>query len=336
MTEGGTRKMLKLWELTFMIWKIFKKKIVSCPCPYLSYILNIVLVLIISIMCLQSMQTEDSRLQYPSFAAEERSTSSRPPVRSSRRVLCMVVTSPANYYSKAVHLAATWGAHCDRLVFISDPAADKPANLHILELQHVAGRKHLWQKVTSGIVSVYQKYQADFDYLLKVDDDTFIVVDNLRHLLSLHQAEEEFVLGHHQQDQGVSYLSGGSGYVISKPALHRLVRDGLDPKGQFLCRLPHPFGQEISVYPNEDLQMGKCALILNIKLVSSQLNGETTFFPFNFERHLIQGLRLGWWLNRTLECPDCVSPHLVSLHYVQPHMMYVLHYFTNQFTRTVS
>ena len=66
------------------------------------------------------------------------------------------------------------------------------------------------------------------------------------------------------------------------------------------------------------------------------------------------GLALDWWLERTEEClgdnsnsnnnnnsgrrplpasslPRCVSPHLTSLHYVEPHMMYVLQYLTQTF-----
>ena len=304
------------------IWNVIKKKSTTLSCT-----LNVILIFLV-IRYYQSSGPE-----YPNFPPEKIS-----PSRTSSdwpRVLCMVLTSPENYERKAVHLAATWGSHCSSLVFISDKKkrTNRPEELRIEELPAVAGRKHLWDKVKAGIMATYNKYQDEFDYLLKADDDTFIVMDNLRHLLSHQQVEEEFVLGHLQRDRGVSYPSGGSGYVISKPALHRIVREGLDPQRKYLCRLPHPVGREVSVYPNEDLQMGKCASILGIKLVSSVLDGETTFFPFKIEQHLIKGLRVAWWLNRTLECQDCVSSKLVSVHYVQPHMMYVLEYFTNQFTR---
>ena len=66
-----------------------------------------------------------------------------------------------------------------------------------------------------------------------------------------------------------------------------------------------------------------------------------------FERHLVPSLAVEWWLDRTDEClsltnngrrplpvsslPNCVSPHLTSLHYVKPHMMYVLQYLTEVF-----
>ena len=154
--------------------------------------------------------------------------------------------------------------------------------------------------------------------------------------------KEEFIIGHKQHDQGVSYLSGGSGYVISRSAFSHIVKDGFKEDGPNHCVLPH---EEWKKYPSEDLQMGKCAQLLNIKLYNSEINGQTTFFPFNFERHLVKSLAVGWWLNRTEEClgirksrwlipsssPKCVSPYVTSMHYVKPHMMYVLQFLTEVF-----
>ena len=73
---------------------------------------------------------------------------------------------------------------------------------------------------------------------------------------------------------------------------------------------------------------------------------------FRFESHLVESLAMEWWLDRTEEClslnnhgrrplplsslPNCVSPHLISLHYVKPHMMYVLQYLTEVFQNSNS
>ena len=54
------------------------------------------------------------------------------------------------------------------------------------------------------------------------------------------------------------------------------------------------------------------------------------------------GLAEQWWLQATEEgnsysnnsnnnLSSCVSPHLTSLHYVPPHMMYVLQFLTEVF-----
>jgi len=265
------------------------------------------------------------------------------------RLLCVILTSPYNYKKKAVHVEATWGKKCNDLVFLSDASdVEKPDNLDIIELLGVTGRDKLWDKIKLGMLAVTERYNGTFDYLLKADDDTYVIVDNLINLLSQMDPKEEFMIGHKQHDQGVSYLSGGSGYVISRSAFSRIVKDGFKEDGPNHCVLPHE--DEIDEYgrwkyPSEDLQMGKCAQLLNIKLYNSEINGQTTFFPFNFERHLVKSLAVGWWLDRTEEClgirksqwripsssPKCVSPYVTSLHYVKPHMMYVLQFFTEVF-----
>ena len=43
----------------------------------------------------------------------------RPLQASEIRVLCWIMTGPSNHYTKAVHIKKTWGAHCDKLIFMS-------------------------------------------------------------------------------------------------------------------------------------------------------------------------------------------------------------------------
>merc|ERR1712154_146329 len=130
-----------------------------------------VVVLIIISLIRGGLQPADCGLPYKDFPPEKMSV---PPSSGGPRILCMVVTCPENYHSKAVHLAATWGSHCSSLVFLSDKltTTDRPDHLNIEELPGVAGREDLWYKVRDGIVAVYHKYREEFDFLLKADDDT--------------------------------------------------------------------------------------------------------------------------------------------------------------------
>ena len=133
----------------------------------------------------------------------------------------------------------------------------------------------------------------------------------------------------------MDYFSGGSGYVLSHAAVKKIVEDGLG--SELVCHLPYPVGQEVTENPNEDLQMGKCAAILNIHFESSEVRGRSTFLPFPIDEHLVPDLNNKWWENHTLECKDvngCVSSDLVSMHYVTPRMMYVYEYFVYGFKRS--
>ncbi|KAH8260555.1 hypothetical protein KR038_006219 [Drosophila bunnanda] len=85
------------------------------------------------------------------------------------RVLCMVLTMPHNHESKALAVKRTWGRRCNKLIFISSQE-DKELgaiNVHVLEK-----RRHLFRKVRKAVKYVYQNLSMDYDWFLKVEDDT--------------------------------------------------------------------------------------------------------------------------------------------------------------------
>ena len=61
----------------------------------------------------------------------------------------------------------------------------------------------------------YQHHRDEFDWFLKTDDDTFMVIENLRELLRSFDTKEPLHFGHHFKALG-GYFSGGAGYVLSR------------------------------------------------------------------------------------------------------------------------
>ena len=73
---------------------------------------------------------------------------------------------------------------------------------------------------------------------MKADDDTYVIVENLRFMLQPHNATKPIYFGCKFKPyvrQG--YMSGGAGYVLSKEALRRFVTQGITDKTGVLCRL---------------------------------------------------------------------------------------------------
>ncbi|CAH8450701.1 unnamed protein product [Dicrocoelium dendriticum] len=68
-----------------------------------------------------------------------------------------------------------------------------------------------------------------FDYFVKADDDTYMIVENLRHELSHHSPKDPFMTGYRWPLLiAGGYFSGGAGYVLSREALRLIVEKAID------------------------------------------------------------------------------------------------------------
>ncbi|CAG0893262.1 unnamed protein product [Cyprideis torosa] len=240
------------------------------------------------------------------------------------RILCWVATHPGNLQKKAIHVFKTWGKRCNTLLFVSGKGSEKiPSEIqnHTLILKDVVEeRKFLWVKTRRAFKHVYENYLDKADWFMKADDDTYVVLENLRYLL-LNQTGSDVPLYYGCRfkpfmEQG--YMSGGGGYVVNSPAL-KLFGE----KADTVCE-----GETVG--GSEDVKWGKCMQKLGVQAQDSRdEEGRWRFFPFNEEHHIsFDGPK---WFDQYKYYPikkglDCCSDTAITFHYVSTSHMYTLEY----------
>ncbi|RWS25030.1 C1GalTA-like protein [Leptotrombidium deliense] len=191
---------------------------------------------------------------------------------NSIRIVCIVFTEPKNDEKKTTAITLTWGRRCNRLLFFRKCGRDSEDN----------------NKCTYMSVALKQVYQSDSeagDWFLVANDNSFFIMENLRHFLleqnSLNPLQFGFKLKPYVK-QG--YMNSVAGFVLSNEALRRLASKS-ETKA---CKKHSTL--------SEDIAIGICLQSLKVEIVDSRdENGRERFLPFTPRHHLTNAKLETFW-----------------------------------------
>ncbi|XP_030372013.1 glycoprotein-N-acetylgalactosamine 3-beta-galactosyltransferase 1-like [Scaptodrosophila lebanonensis] len=201
------------------------------------------------------------------------------------RVLCLL---PYNYEDSrgARYVKRTWGRHCNELLFVSGDV-DEELEPYV----PLVNNSENWMLVHMGLQYAYDYYRHDFDWLLKVDDHSFVVMENLRHLLHNYSASEPISFGYILQDMADknAFLYSKPGYVLSKESLRRFTIEARN-RSTTNCKL-----RDIGFM--EDTELAKCLRGAKVEIVDSRdRDGCERFTPIATVHHFLDGFKYAPWL----------------------------------------
>ncbi|CAG2106393.1 unnamed protein product [Medioppia subpectinata] len=142
------------------------------------------------------------------------------------RILCLITTSPKNHATKAVAIRDTWGKKCTMLHFVS---SELEAGLPVIATKcKKDNHDYVWCKNTQGLIEANRMYNESYDWLLKADDDTYVVMENLVHFVAHYNASDPIWFGQPfnapPKYHKVQYFTGGPGIIFSGEAIKRLIK----------------------------------------------------------------------------------------------------------------
>jgi len=224
------------------------------------------------------------------------------------KILCWVLTFPGAIHSRATAVRDTWGKRCNMIVFMSTEPLDDP--FPVVGLDAPEGYRNLWHKTQAAWKYIRENHIRDADWFIKIDDDAFLIAENLRFFLKDYDTEDAHFFGR-QFDH--NFNSGGASYVFSRKTLKEFVKV---IKNKDLCK---------TVTEAEDRQVGICLKAANIYAEDTRDNSQRQrFHPFVPSEELSGNVPKWVYDNEKWEVKtgfECCSNYSISFHYISPQRM---------------
>ena len=227
----------------------------------------------------------------------------------------------------------TWSKRCDHSIFlIAGTSSAVPVNrsvypFHIGYIGNEKLEKYqlLPEKVLHALLYIYQQFGTEYDWFFKADDDTYVIVENLRSFLRRRPGNIPFYYGYVARTPDRFYASGGAGYVLSQEALKQFAEKVLlRPEQRALCERDEA----------EDVNIAYCLAQAGIFVTNGRDDQQRErFHPMTFEQHYLGNFTR--WIEKNAQFPQekgdrCCSPSTISFHSLSPDQIRMMEFLLYQ------
>lgn len=166
------------------------------------------------------------------------------------KVLCFIPIISTDHDARALDVRNTWGKRCDKLLFASNVTDSDIGAVKInVSTEDWA---HLWEKQRETMRHIWEVYGNEYDWFMKADLDTYVIVENLKAYLASEEIQskkdEPLILGRRVSRreekwyQGFDhnktlvdeflktshnkfhYTMGGAGYVMNQKYMEKFYK----------------------------------------------------------------------------------------------------------------
>jgi glycoprotein-N-acetylgalactosamine 3-beta-galactosyltransferase len=97
------------------------------------------------------------------------------------KILCFLMTDSSHHPTKVKAVWDTWGTKCDKIVIASNMT---DPSIGAVQMKSDSSYSNLWHKLEETLHYICDQYLDEYDWFVKVDDDSYIIMENLRQFLS--------------------------------------------------------------------------------------------------------------------------------------------------------